>query len=190
LLAALLAAVHFPGIRNAGAAVQRDYRSRRIVPRHAGFRGDAGFLHPHRRHFVPDGSFFIFLLFGVAAFIGLGNAPQRKRNAHTLRSSKQPAEERRLSRALSLAALSVALGSIILGGALFFIFPRFTAGYLGRASMQPSLMTGFSDDVELGQIGEIKKKFPSGYARENRQASGIPMLRWRGPHSQLLTVKR
>src|SRR5216683_8454761 len=96
--------------------------------------------------------FFIFLLFGVGAFIGL----EMRRGANgtlTPPFSRQPAEERRLSRALSLAALTVALGSIVLGGALFFIFPRFTAGYLARVSMQPSLMTGFGDDVELGQIG-------------------------------------
>jgi len=52
----------------------------------------------------------------------------------------------------------VALGSIIFGRSAVFIFPRFTAGYLGRASMQPSLMTGFSDDVELGQIRRNQKE--------------------------------
>jgi hypothetical protein len=123
--------------------------------------------------------FFIFLLFGVAAFIAL---EMRRSASGTLTppSSKQPAEERRLSRALSLAALSVALGSIILGGALFFIFPRFTAGYLGRASMQPSLMTGFSDDVELGQIGEIKKNSAVVMRVKTGRPVAYPMLRWRG----------
>ena len=66
------------------------------------------------------------------------------------------------------------LGAILIGGALFFFFPRFSAGYLGRTSMQPSLMTGFSDDVELGQIGEIKKNLDGGDAREDRQAGGLP----------------
>src|SRR6202030_608725 len=93
---------------------------------------------------------------------------------------RQPAEERRLSRALSLAALSVALGSVVLGGALFFIFPRFTAGYLGRASMQPSLMTGFNSDVELGQIGEIKKNSEVVMRVETGKPVAYPMLRWRG----------
>jgi transglutaminase-like putative cysteine protease len=123
--------------------------------------------------------FFIFMLFGVAAFIGL---EMRRSASGTLTppSSKQPAEERRLSRALSLAALSVAIGSIILGSVLFFIFPRFTAGYLGRASMQPSLMTGFSDDVELGQIGEIKKNSQVVMRVKTGKPVGYPMLRWRG----------
>ena len=123
--------------------------------------------------------FFIFLLFGVATFIGL---EMRRSATGTLTppSSKQPAEERRLSRSLSLAALSVAFGSIILGGALFFVFPRFTAGYLGRASMQPSLMTGFSDDVELGQIGEIKKNSQVVMRVKTGKPVAYPMLRWRG----------
>jgi transglutaminase-like putative cysteine protease len=123
--------------------------------------------------------FFIFLLFGVAAFIGL----EMRRGANgtlTPAFSRQPAEERRLSRALSLAALTVAFGSIVLGGALFFIFPRFTAGYLGRASMQPSLMSGFSDDVELGQIGEIKRNSEVVMRVKTGQPVPYPMLRWRG----------
>jgi len=160
LLAALLAAVHFLVFVIAGAAVQRDSDRDALFLAMLAFAAmlasciltvDTSFLI----------LFFIFLLFGVACVHRTGNAPQRKRNAHTS-SSKQPAEERRLSRALSLAALSVALGSIILGGALFFIFPRFTAGYLGRASMQPSLMTGFSDERGAGTDRRNQEEFPSG----------------------------
>jgi protein-glutamine gamma-glutamyltransferase len=123
--------------------------------------------------------FFIFLLFGVAAFIGL----EMRRGANgtiTPPFSRQPAEERRLSRALSLAALTVAVGSIILGGALFFVFPRFAAGYLGRASMQPSLISGFTDNVELGQIGEIKQSSAVVMRVKTGEPVAYPMLRWRG----------
>src|SRR6266404_1633578 len=122
--------------------------------------------------------FFIFVLFGVATFIGL---EMRRSASGTLASpfSRPPAEERRLGRALSLAALSVAFGSILLGGALFFIFPRFTAGFWGRASMRPSLMTGFSDDVELGQIGEIKKNSEVVMRVKTSQLLGYSLLRWR-----------
>jgi transglutaminase-like putative cysteine protease len=123
--------------------------------------------------------FFIFMVFGVAAFIGL----ELRRAANGTIASpfgRQPADERRLSRALSLAALSVALGSIILGSVIFFVFPRFTAGYLGRAGMQPSLMTGFSDNIELGQIGEIKKNSEVVMRVKTGKPVGYSMLRWRG----------
>ena len=123
--------------------------------------------------------FFIFMLFGVAAFIAL---EMRRGASGTLTPAfgRQPAEERRLSRALSLAALSVALGSIVLGGALFFVFPRFTAGFWGRASMQPSLMSGFSENVELGQIGEIKQNSEVVMRVKTGKPVADPMLRWRG----------
>jgi transglutaminase-like putative cysteine protease len=123
--------------------------------------------------------FFIFMLFGVATFIGM----EIRRGAKGTLEAKfgnHVAEERRLSRALSLAALSVAFGSIVLGGVLFFVFPRFTAGYMGRASMQPSLMTGFSDDIELGQIGEIKRSLEVVMRVKTEKPVPYPMLRWRG----------
>jgi transglutaminase-like putative cysteine protease len=123
--------------------------------------------------------FFVFLLFGVAAFVGMElrrgavGAVLPVQNAQTER-------DRRLTRALSLAALSVALGSIVLGGGLFFFFPRFNAGYLGRASFSPSLMTGFSDNVELGQIGEIKKNSAVVMRVQTGKPVGYDRLRWRG----------
>src|SRR3984893_13289171 len=122
--------------------------------------------------------FFVFLLFGVSTFVGM--EMKRGGKGAITPPLTQPAQERRLARALILAALSVALGAIAMGGALFFFFPRFSAGYLGRASMQPSLMTGFTDDIELGQIGEIKKN-PSVVMRvKTGKPVPYPQLRWRG----------
>ena len=37
------------------------------------------------------------------------------------------------------------------------MIPRFTAGYMSAISIQPTLMTGFSDSVTLGAIGKIKQ---------------------------------
>jgi protein-glutamine gamma-glutamyltransferase len=122
--------------------------------------------------------FFIFLLFGVATFVGM--EMRRGGRDAVVPVLAQPAEERRLARALILAALSVALGAIVLGGALFFFFPRFSAGYLGRTSMQPSLMTGFTDDIELGQIGEIKKNPAVVMRVKTGKLVPYPQLRWRG----------
>jgi protein-glutamine gamma-glutamyltransferase len=122
--------------------------------------------------------FFVFLLFGVATFVGM----EMRRGAHGAAALPvaQPPEERRLTRALTLAALSVAVGAILLGGALFFFFPRFSAGYLGRTNLQPSLMTGFTDDVELGQIGEIKKNPAVVMRVKTGKPVAYPRLRWRG----------
>jgi transglutaminase-like putative cysteine protease len=122
--------------------------------------------------------FFIFLVFGVATFVGM--EMRRGANGAMAAPFTQLAQERRLARALTLAALSVSLGAIILGGALFFFFPRFSAGYLGRTNMQPSLMTGFTDDVELGQIGQIKKNSAVVMRVKTGKPVGYALLRWRG----------
>ncbi len=122
--------------------------------------------------------FFIFLFFAVATFVGM--ELRRGGRGATTTAILHPAQERKLARALTIAAVSVAVGAIMIGGTLFFFFPRFSAGYLGRTSMQPSLMSGFSDNVELGQIGEIKKN----PAVVMRVKTGAPVaysrLRWRG----------
>jgi hypothetical protein len=64
---------------------------------------------------------------------------------------------RQLNRALGLTSGLVALGTLAIGGVLFFMIPRFTAGYLSALNLQPALMTGFSDNVTLGDIGRIKQ---------------------------------
>jgi len=69
---------------------------------------------------------------------------------------------------------------IILGSALFFAIPRAGTGYFSRAASTPVLLTGFSDNVRLGEIGEIKKS--SAVVMRAKRVSGKPSsgLRWRG----------
>lgn len=125
------------------------------------------------------GLFFLFLLFGVATFVGL-ELRRGSRGTVTPEVDERSPQERKLARALVLAALSVAFGAIFIGGALFFFFPRFSAGYLGRTSLQPTLMSGFSDDVELGQIGEIKRNTSVVMRVRTGKPVGYGKLRWRG----------
>jgi transglutaminase-like putative cysteine protease len=123
--------------------------------------------------------FFVFLLFGVATFVGM----ELRRGAVGATWPSPGVHlkgEQRLSRALILAALTVAFGSMALGSILFFLFPRISAGYLGRASFSPSLMTGFTENVELGQIGEIKKNSTVVMRVQTGKPVGYDRLRWRG----------
>jgi protein-glutamine gamma-glutamyltransferase len=62
-----------------------------------------------------------------------------------------------LNRALGLTSLLVAVSALLVGGVIFFLIPRFTTGYLSALNLQPSTLTGFSDNVSLGEIGKIKK---------------------------------
>jgi protein-glutamine gamma-glutamyltransferase len=125
------------------------------------------------------GLFFVFMLFGIAAFTAL-EVRRAARGTISPAPDAQPGQARRLARSLSWVALALAVGSILIGGMLFFTLPRFSAGYMGRAGLQPSLMTGFSDDIELGQIGEIKKDSTVVMRVKTGKPVGYGMLRWRG----------
>jgi len=123
--------------------------------------------------------FFVYLLFAAATFSGM--ELRRGANGAVMPPlAMQPDRERRLARALSLATVSTAVGALAIGAVLFFFFPRVGAGYMGRTNLNPSLISGFSDIVELGQIGQIKKNS----AVVMRVTTGHPIaydrLRWRG----------
>jgi protein-glutamine gamma-glutamyltransferase len=178
LYAALLAAVHFllfvTVLRLYSAASDRDaiflaMLSFAAVLASAVFTVDTNFF------FL----FVVYLLFGVATFLSL----EVRRGARGAIFPPIPAEvshERKFYRAMSLAALSVAAGAIVLGSMLFFFFPRFSAGFFARTGFQPSLMTGFTDNVELGRIGEIKRDTSVVMRVKTGAPVNYPMLRWRG----------
>jgi transglutaminase-like putative cysteine protease len=124
-------------------------------------------------------SFVAFLIFAVATFVGL-EVRRGATNSFYPAADIQAVRERRFNRALALASLTVALGGILLGSVLFFCFPRFSAGYLSRAGLQSTLMSGFTDNVELGEIGEIKKNRAVVMRIKTGGPVNYPMLRWRG----------
>jgi transglutaminase-like putative cysteine protease len=85
--------------------------------------------------------------------------------------------------AFSLAGASPALAFLILlgAGAIFFVLPRISSGYLSAFARSREISTGFSDRVQLGQIGEIQQ---SQSLVMHIQIDGDPHgsydLKWRG----------
>jgi hypothetical protein len=79
--------------------------------------------------------------------------------------------------------MAPALMLMILTGAtaVFFVLPRMSAGYLGAYSFGTDFSTGFSDRVQLGQIGQIQQ---SNAVVMHIQIDGDNVgrydLRWRG----------
>ena len=123
--------------------------------------------------------FFFFLLFAIATYTGL--ELRRGASGASLPSTfVQRESEQRLARALGFSALGVSIGAILCGTVLFFVFPRISAGYLGKTSFNPSLLSGFTDQVELGQIGQIKKSEAIVMRVETGKPINYPALRWRG----------
>ena len=178
LYSALLAAVHFlmyvTIVRLYSAATDRDaiflaMLSFAAILASAVFTVDTNFF------FL----FVVYLLFGVSTFLSL----EIRRGAFGAifpPVDAQTARERKFYRAISLAALSVAAGALFFGSMLFFFFPRFSAGYFARTGFQPSLMTGFTESVELGRIGEIKQDTSVVMRVQTGAPVSYPLLRWRG----------
>jgi len=98
----------------------------------------------------------IFLILSVSTFVAL----EMRRSAAGAVSpplERDSPEARRLNHALGVISVLVAASVLALGILIFFVIPRFTTGYLSALSLQPALMTGFSDNVALGEIGKIQK---------------------------------
>jgi protein-glutamine gamma-glutamyltransferase len=102
-------------------------------------------------------SFAAFMMMAVGTFVLM----EMRRSVHAAsiqaRHSNDPQEHRHL--AFSLARMAPALMLMILmsGAVVFFLIPRMSAGYMGGYSFGTDLSSGFSDHVQLGQIGEIQQ---------------------------------
>src|ERR1022692_3526276 len=98
-----------------------------------------------------------FLLLAVATFILMemrrsGRAAQfHARHSHDMQEHRHLAFS--LARATSGLVLMILLGATV----VFFLLPRRSTGYLGGYSFGTDLSTGFSDRVQLGQIGQSQQ---------------------------------
>jgi hypothetical protein len=100
--------------------------------------------------------FFAFLAFAVSTFVGLEMwRSAQGAIAQPIQNGTRAAN--RLHNALGATSAAIALGSLAVGAIIFLILPRFAGGYMSGLNLQPTLMSGFTEDVELGEIGEIKK---------------------------------
>jgi transglutaminase-like putative cysteine protease len=126
-------------------------------------------------------SFAAFMLMAVATFVLM----EMRRSGHAAsiqaRHSNDPQEHRRLAFSLARVAPALMLMILVSGAAVFFVMPRLSVGYLGGYSFGTDLSTGFSDHVQLGQIGQIQQ---SNAVVMHVQIDGDTIgrydLRWRG----------
>jgi len=98
-----------------------------------------------------------FTLMAVATFVLMEMRRSGRAASFQARHSQDAHEHRHL--AFSLARMTPALVLMILAGAavVFFLLPRMSAGYLGGYSFGTDISSGFSDRVQLGQIGQIQQ---------------------------------
>jgi len=125
--------------------------------------------------------FFLFLVTGISTFVSY----EIKRGTETAQTAPLPAGSatgRRMERSLLGTSVTVAVATLVLAALFFFTLPRVTAGYMSSYGFQPEQISGFSDEVSLGEIGSIKQN-PAVVMRV-RTLEGDPQqlegLKWRG----------
>lgn len=122
----------------------------------------------------------IFLVLAVSTFVAL-EIQRSSTDAVTPPIERGTPLAQQLEKALGAVSGFVAIGTLILGTLIFFLIPRFTAGYMSAINLQPTAMTGFSDNVTLGQIGKIQKDSTVVMRiRVDGTADSIPDIHWRG----------
>ena len=81
-----------------------------------------------------------------------------------------------------LTTTATAVGAFVLTFAIFFLIPRMGSGYLQQAGSQPVKLVGFSERIELGDIGAVKLD-PTVVMRVNITSpltAPVPTFYWRG----------
>jgi protein-glutamine gamma-glutamyltransferase len=101
--------------------------------------------------------FAAFMLMAVGTFVLM----EMRRSGHAAniqaKHSNDPQEHRHLAFSMARVAPLLMLMILISGAAVFFVMPRMSAGYMGNFSFGTDLSSGFSDRVQLGQIGQIQQ---------------------------------
>jgi len=125
--------------------------------------------------------FAVFMMMAVGTFVLM----EMRRSGHAAniqaRHSKDPQEHRHLAFALARVAPGLMLMILIGGAAVFFVMPRMSAGYMGSYSFGTDLSSGFSDHVQLGQIGQIQQSSAVVmHIQIDGDSVGRSDLHWRG----------
>jgi protein-glutamine gamma-glutamyltransferase len=97
------------------------------------------------------------------------------------RPSSDPQQHRHLAFALVRSMPALMLMILVCAAGLFFVMPRMSAGYLGGFSYGTDFSSGFSDHVQLGQIGQIQQSNSVVmHIQIDGDKAGLYDLYWRG----------
>ncbi len=126
------------------------------------------------------GAFCLFMLLAVATFLSM----EMKRSAApatALPTPKVSNAPRRMTRSLSAMALVMTVAVVAGAAGIFFVLPRLSAGYLSTYAPRNEFVSGFSDRVQLGEIGRIKQSNAVVMHIEiEGERAPYADLRWRG----------
>jgi protein-glutamine gamma-glutamyltransferase len=127
--------------------------------------------------------FFLYMILGTWGLILL-HLKSETDAALPMQSRDLLAAPDLITGGLLLSSIGLAIVSLLLTFAIFFVIPRIGRTYLPLRAQFGTLTTGFTDRVELGAYGAIQSdptivmriSFPEGPADPAR----LPDLRWRG----------
>src|ERR1700746_841991 len=126
-------------------------------------------------------SFAAFMLMAVANVVLMEMRQSGIAANNKARHSSDPHEHRHLAFALVRFVPALMLVILFCAAALFFVMPRMSAGYLGGYSYRTEFASGFSDHVQLGQIGQIQQSNSVVmHVQIDGDQAGLYDLHWRG----------
>jgi hypothetical protein len=105
------------------------------------------------------GALGVFLLIGVLTFIALEMRRSSLRGGpvQIIPDNTRARRLRVFSYALSAMGVSLVVIILLASVGIFFVMPRVSGGYLSKLAQENNLVTGFSDNVSLGEIGRIQQ---------------------------------
>jgi len=123
-------------------------------------------------------AFSAFLLFAVTTFLGM----ELRRSFLRATPSSMVTTVPRIPRNMLIGIASgLVIGILVLGSVLFFMLPRKYGGYMSSLARSNQLVSGFSDSVDLGAIGEIQQSDQLVmHVKVLSPGVGIEGIRWRG----------
>jgi protein-glutamine gamma-glutamyltransferase len=135
-------------------------------------------------------AFALFMLMAVATSVLMEMRRAAAKATVQASSSGDDMSHRRMALSLASASPVIAL-SIMLGAvAIFFVLPRVSNRYLSAFARSREISTGFSDQVQLGQIGEIQRSNSLVmHIQIDGDAHGSYDLKWRGVTLNLFNGK-
>jgi hypothetical protein len=123
-------------------------------------------------------SFFAFLALFLL-FTGASLASGEVRYSASLRRTPARNGLRGLERRLGLLSAVLFAGILALTAGMFFVLPRTARTMLSRFAPHRYL-TGFGNEVRLGDIGEIKRNGRAVMHIRSQGGGGLMQVRWRG----------
>jgi protein-glutamine gamma-glutamyltransferase len=129
------------------------------------------------------GSLVLFLLFSALAVIAF----EIKNTSGIINNYKKTIEIKQILQAKTISQLPVVailllVSMLIFAAPIFFFLPRFSGAGMGSNFANPQSLTGFSDSVNLGDIGKVQQSDETvmRVKTENPFNVQIQNPRWRG----------